>query len=308
MPDDRQEGPYLPGRAFERTSPSSSAQAGAGGRGGFSQPEMLTRDQAGKAYNDFARKLYEQSKSAGEPFDSPKNRARLDSFKDSLTRRIQTQPTGPKHMTREGYGKMRAETKGAEFPTEQDMRNFTRQVRKGHYARHGESWSPRRVVGRLGGKAAVRFGGPVAAAGYAGYKLGGLVPTGARKRNAARKERSERFESYQDSLRQVFEDRDEGFYRSMAIQMVQEDEDGYTDPDPAGTESKFLGKSPAEVEYEEFLDAMQARELLKTEMGYETPIEASPFKPIDNRLDSERGVYGPGETPPGFTRRGVRYK
>lgn len=180
-------------------------------------------------FNQELREAYKEGpQSRGERyFDQRQGSSdfeRLHRFNEEAPRRVKKiDPNEPPHESRRLHREMRARTKGGQFVTEQQLRDYIRLVEQGYEAGGGRTSA--RTMAKRAAKAAFRRS-PIVAAGAAGYALGDALSPAAR-RNRERAERAELYESRQERIKDLFPGRSGDFYRGMAREMMREDAEGY---------------------------------------------------------------------------------
>lgn len=213
-----------PARTQRQTRSVPRAQASTPADGGVPRSDIT-----GPEFNRELRKAYKEGPQArGDRYFDQRPGSpdfeRLRRFNEEAPRRVKKiDPNEPTHESRRLHQEGRARTKGGQFVTEQQLRDYIRMVEAGWEAGGGRP--SMRTMAKRAAKAAFRRS-PIAAAGAAGYAIGDALSPAA-KRNRERAERRELYEERQGRIEEMFPGRDGGFYRAMAQQMMREDEEGY---------------------------------------------------------------------------------
>ena len=194
-----------------------------------STPRVPRSEITGPEFNEQMRKAYKEGPQArgDRRFDQRRGSSdfeRLRQFVEEAPKRVQKiDPNDPTHESRRIHREGRARTKGGQFVTEQQLRDYVRQVEAGWEAGGGRP--SMRTMAKRAAKAALRRS-PIAAAGAAGYAIGGALSPAA-KRNRKREVDRELYEERQGRIEEMFPGRDANFYQQMAQQMMKEDREGY---------------------------------------------------------------------------------
>ncbi|QDP52827.1 MAG: hypothetical protein Tp1111DCM603221_6 [Prokaryotic dsDNA virus sp.] len=227
----------------------------------------VTRSDLTPEFNEELRKAYKEGpQSRGERYFDQRRGSpdfeRLRQFTEDAPRRVKKIDfDAPEHESRRLHREMRARTKGAQHAEYQDLMRHMETEYRGFRAGGGQMSTFERA-GRAAGRAAetgVRRLGPVGAL-YGAYKageaLGNLSPAARRARE--REARTEEYEARQAFVKDVYPNRSEDFYRSMAKGMMNED----SSPPEGRTMEEILEIMQLQRQIDEIKDGT-ARELVR---------------------------------------------
>ena len=227
-------------------------------------PEFV--EETRQAWNERSR----TNPKGSQYFDqSPESKdfKRLEEFNKKAperVRKIDYTEAPETHKSRIEHRKMRAQTKGAQQPTYDDLMRHTEQEYRGFRMGKGQM-STSQKAGRIAGRIAdvgVRKLGPAGAL-YGAWKAGTAIGeriSPAAKRAGERKDRIEENEAREEYVRSIYPGHNDAFYKAFAKGMMDED----ASPPTGQTMEEILRIMELQKEIEGIKDG-PARELVKQE-------------------------------------------